>query len=73
MKPGALLRTAASIANYAADTLEGKPPSPAELVAVLFGAASALGVTVELHEYLTQEARARVDAEIDAKLDEPGT
>lgn len=65
MSPSALLRVASSVTSLAADAIEGKIPSPAEIVAVLFGAANALGVRDELREYLTQEARARVDAEID--------
>jgi hypothetical protein len=56
VSPSNLLRLASSVTALAADAVEGKPPSPAEIVAVLSGAA---------------EARARVDAEIDAKLGEP--
>jgi hypothetical protein len=71
VSPSNLLRLASSVTALAADAVEGKPPSPAEIVAVLSGAANALGVSEDLHAYLTAEARARVDAEIDAKLGEP--
>lgn len=68
MTPSSLLRLASSVTSLAADAVDGKPPSPAEIVAVLAGAANAFGVSDELHSYLTDEARARVNAEIDAKI-----
>jgi hypothetical protein len=72
VSPSKLIRAGSGILALAADAVEGKVPSPAEIVAVLFGAASGLGVTDELREFLTQEARARVDAEIDAKIERGG-
>jgi hypothetical protein len=69
MTPSSLLRLASSVTSLAADAVEGKPPSPTEIIALLAGAATALGVSDELHHFLTVEAKARVDAEIDAKID----
>ena len=68
MSPSNLIRLASSVANLAADAADGRPPSPAEIVAVLAGAANTFGVSDDLRAYLTSEARARVDADIDAKI-----
>jgi hypothetical protein len=70
MSPSSLIRLASSVATLAADAADGKPPSPAEVVAVLAGAANAFGISDDLRAYLTAEARARVDAAIDAQIDD---